>query len=523
MIWKTASSILVFSVLAATSALAQETKPQKPDHSGVPGVVIDYSPNPARVYIGCPSIAVLPDGDYVASHSWFGPGTKNNRTAVFRSADRGETWKHHGDIDGQWWSTLFVHNGSLYIMGVNGRYGRAVIRRSADGGKTWTTPKDRKTGLLHADARYACAPVPVVVHNGRIWRAMEDARGGGGWGKSFRAFVMSAPADSDLLDADNWTSTNRLATRPAWPGRGWLEGNVVVTPEGKLVDILRVALRGGDKAAIVRVSDDGKTVSFDPEHDFIDFPGGSNKFTIRYDEKTKRYWALVNKEKNPPAYRNVLTLTSSANLRNWNVESIILRHVDSRNHAWQYVDWLFEGDDLIAVSRTAWDGSHRAHDANFFTFHRIEDFRSLTVADSPPYLELDNEATHESLHFSVEGSGFVMATLDNSATAFGNRRYVWQQVPPQFRGWKYTQTRGGVFARMTLKAKQDGPIYAATATVQKGIDMTGWEETDLRFHYTDKGRTVMFVFRKQLSTDDEIVVPQGNWSGTIVLVPPAGK
>ncbi|NQT38208.1 MAG: exo-alpha-sialidase, partial [Planctomycetes bacterium] len=336
-----------------------------------PGVVIDRSPDPGRVYVGCPSIAVLPGGDYAASHSWFGPGTSMDRTAVFRSTDRGKTWQHQTDIHGQWWSNLFVHREKLYIMGVSARYGHVVIRRSDDGGRTWTEPKDGKSGLLAADAQYHTAPVPVVVHNGRIWRAMEDAMGGGGWGKHFRAFVMSAPTDADLLDAASWTSSNRLATESEWLGDGWLEGNVVVTPEGKMVNILRVALRGGDKAAIVRVSDDGRTISFDPENDFIDFPGGSNKFSIRRDDRTKRYWALVNKERDPPAYRNVLTLTSSADLRRWKVETVILRHYDSRNHAWQYPDWQFDGNDLVAASRTAWDGSHNAHDANYFTFHRI--------------------------------------------------------------------------------------------------------------------------------------------------------
>jgi len=334
-----------------------------------PSVVIDRSPDFARVYVGCPSIAVLPGGSYVASHSWFGPGTPNSQTAVFTSADRGKTWKHAADIDGQWWSTLFVHNDALYIMGVGKRYGYAVIRRSTDGGRTWTNPTDGKTGLLLADD--------------------EDAEAGGGWPRHFRALVVSAPADADLLDAANWTATNRLHLNPEWivsDRPGWLEGNVVVTPEGGLVNILRVNDDRGDTAAIVRISPDGRTLTFDPETDFIDFPGGRSKFTIRYDPVTKRYWSLVNKQRNPTAYRNVLALTASADLRRWEVRSIILRHIERDHHAWQYVDWLFDGDDIIAVSRTAWDGSHNAHDANYFTFHRIANFRDLTMDDSPPWL-----------------------------------------------------------------------------------------------------------------------------------------
>ncbi|MHC4405743.1 MAG: sialidase family protein [Planctomycetota bacterium] len=354
-----------------------------------PGVVIDRSPDFARVYVGCPSIAVLSNGAYVASHSWFGPGTTNDRTAVFGSTERGETWKPLAEIDGQWWSTLFAHRGALYIMGVSGRYGSAVIRRSTDGGVSWTTPKDGSTGLLLDDVRYHTAPVPVVLHRGRIWRAMEDAEAGGGWGRHFRAFVLSAPADSDLLDAANWTATNRLHLDAAWitsETPGWLEGNVVPAPDGGLVNVLRVNDDRGDTAAIASIAADGETLSFRAEADFIDFPGGRAKFTIRYDPVSQRYWSLVNKQRDPPAYRNVLALTSSADLRHWKVASIVLRHAERDHHAWQYVDWQFDGDDLVAVSRTAWDGSHSAHDANYFTFHRVKRFRDRTTADSPPYL-----------------------------------------------------------------------------------------------------------------------------------------
>ncbi len=350
-----------------------------PAAAPVPGIVVDESPEPMRVYIGCPGIAVLRDGSYVASHSWFGPGTTNNRLCIFASHDRGLTWEKRGEIDGQWWSSLFVHNDALYVIGVSGRYGNTVIRRSTDGGKTWTTPADKTSGLLLDDGKYHCAPVPLAIHKGRLWRAMEDARGPGSWGSHFRAFVMSVPVDADLLDAANWTFSNRLEFDPDWfeaANPGWLEGNMVVTPENEIVNILRFNDDRGDRAAIVRVSEDGTTVTFDPEHDFIDFPGGRAKFTIRFDPETKRYWSLVNKQCNPDAYRNILVLTSSANLRDWKVERCVIEHPDPHHHAFQYVDWLFEEDDLIAASRTAWGFSHNAHNANYLTFHRVKDFRN---------------------------------------------------------------------------------------------------------------------------------------------------
>src|SRR5947209_19599283 len=71
-----------------------------------PGVVIDHSPAKSRCYIGSPSIAVLPGGEYVASHDFFGPGSTRDTTVLFASGDRGKTWQKRATSKGQWWSTL---------------------------------------------------------------------------------------------------------------------------------------------------------------------------------------------------------------------------------------------------------------------------------------------------------------------------------------------------------------------------------------------------------------------------------
>ncbi|MHC4496695.1 MAG: sialidase family protein, partial [Planctomycetota bacterium] len=360
---------------------AKREYPEPFEHPYVPGVVIDHRPARTGKYLGSPSIAVLPNGSYIVSHDFYGPATKEDQTAIFRSKDAGTTWEKLTDFYGQYWSTIFLHKKSLYIIGTNIHNGHIVIRRSADGGLTWTTPEDSNTGLLAADGQYHCAPVPILVHNRRIWRAMEDRHSSQAWGNNLRTFVMSAPVDADLLKADSWTMSNRLEFDPAWPGKAWLEGNIILTPQNKLVNILRVECKEAEKAAIVHISEDGRSARFDPEKDFIDFFGGSNKFTIRYDPVTKRYWSLVSKQKNPTAYRNNLVLVSSHDLRSWQVESVILRHHDSERHAFQYIDWLFEDKDIIAISRTAYNdgvgGAHNAHDANYITFHRIHNFREL--------------------------------------------------------------------------------------------------------------------------------------------------
>lgn len=395
------SLALLTGTFAPSVCGQQTTRAAEPDHSGVPGVVITHRPASSGVYIGSPGIVVLPNGDYLAKHDEFGPKSHERThavTHVYRSQDRGESWEHLAKVDHIFWSTIFVHNDAVYMIGTTAthRHGHCVIRKSTDNGRTWSEARDENTGLLFSDLSYHTAPVPVVIHNGRIWRAMEDEKSGGGWGHMFRAFVMSAPVDADLLKASSWSMSKPLPREERYlqgAMRGWLEGNAVVSPDGGIVDILRVNGEAGTKvvgkAALIEISEDGKTASFDPETGFIDFPGGAKKFTIRFDPESKAYWALTNPVTSPTdrdagSVRNTLALLYSKDLRNWETASILLELPDVEKHALQYPDWVFDGDDIIAAIRTAFDdglgGAHRAHDANYLTFHRFKNFRTLAAA-----------------------------------------------------------------------------------------------------------------------------------------------
>ena len=389
----------LFLVCLLCQASARTTILLAADHPVVPGVVIDHSPATSGLYIGSPSLAVLPDGDYVASHDEFGPKSTEHSRAVshiFQSRDRGANWKKISTVAGAFWSTLFTHRGALYLLGPDKHHGNVLIRRSSDGGVTWTTPTNGTTGLLRGDGQYHCAPMPVIEHAGRLWRAMEWRNPPVAWGINYRAGMLSIPVDADLLNAVNWTCSNFLPSDRAWNGGdmgAWLEGNAVVTPAGELVNVLRVQTKSPDeKAAIVRISPDGKTASFDPATGFVKFPGGAKKFTIRFDPRTKRYWTLASvvldrdRADNPGSIRNTLALTTSSDLLHWEVRCLLLHHPDTAKHGFQYADWLFDGEDIIAACRTAFDdgqgGAHNNHDANFLTFHRFANFRRLTMADS---------------------------------------------------------------------------------------------------------------------------------------------
>lgn len=389
-------------ILFASAVLFQPRLPllaEQPDFSQVPGVVIHHRAAAGKQYIGSPGIVRLRDQVYLTKCDLFGPGSSEWQSAVslvFRSDDAGQSWRQIAAIDGLFWASIFTNRGAAYLLGTTKHHGRVVIRRSTDEGATWTKPVDEHTGLLTAEGEYHTAPMPVLEHDGRLWRGMEDAMGGTKWGERYRAFMMSVPADADLLTRANWTFSNVVPRDPAWLGGkfgGWLEGNAVLTPDGGVVDILRADYNPqGGKAAVIRISDDGKTATFAPADGFIDLPGGAKKFTIRYDDRSRHYWSLANWV--PPhvtgtrasSTRNTLALIRSPDLKKWEVRCVILHHPDVARHGFQYVDWLFEGDDLIAACRTAYDdglgGARNAHDANFLTFHRIRRFRDLTMNDS---------------------------------------------------------------------------------------------------------------------------------------------
>lgn len=377
---------LSLTLLTAVPAFSQQMPP---------GIVIDHQPASTRQYIGSPSILIAPNGDYIASHDLFGPGSTSTVSAeskIFVSTDHGANWKQTAHFSDQFWSNLFTLNGRSYLMGTTYEYGRIVIRSSTDNGRTWSDP-----AYLTSDTGYHTAPVPMAIHHGRIYRAFEF-HPTGPWG-SFQAFVMSASLTSDITRSENWSFSNRLSFPVSDEGNTWLEGNAVLTPQGKIVDILRVNNR--ERAAILELN--GNTLSVGR---FIDFPGGAKKFSIRFDSTTKLYWALTNPAllgetqtiSAPASVRNTLAVISSPDLIHWSPRSIVIHHPDVTHHGFQYVDWQFDGKDIIVASRTAFDdaegGAHNFHDANFLTFHRIANFRKLGT------VKLDGKAIHTAEFFS---------------------------------------------------------------------------------------------------------------------------
>ena len=66
-------------------------------------------------------------------------------------------------------------------------------------------------------------------------------------------------------------------------------------------------------------------------------------------------------------------------LKKWDLVCDLLdySHCDPDKVGFQYVDFEMEGDDILWLCRTALNDAHNFHDANYSTFHRIQNFRTL--------------------------------------------------------------------------------------------------------------------------------------------------
>lgn len=360
----------------------------------VEGTVVNYlhPEDEAYSYSGralcSPSFARLPNGDLVASMDLYAPAAPQNLTLLFKSKDNGKTWHYLSEIFPAFWSKLFVHKGDLYAIACSTEYGDLLIGRSQDGGETFPAP----TVLL----RGSCSPKmpgahrnpqPVVSHAGRLWHPIEW----GAWAAGFHAAtVMSCDENADLLDARNWTIAPPLPYDPTWkgvaegPSTGTIEGNLVVAPNGKFYNIMRYDTAkttpsyGLVLAYEVNEKDPAAQIRYSHA---IPFDGNLSKFIIKKDPKTGYYYTLYTRITDPNHVhdRRLLSLARSEDLEDWTLITDLLdrRDCPPKEVGFQYVDFEFDGDDIIYLCRTALNGARNFHDANYSVFHRLQNFRDL--------------------------------------------------------------------------------------------------------------------------------------------------
>ncbi len=306
-------------------------------------------------------------------------------TPTFRSDDNGKTWEQTGKVDGLWWATIFAHRGELYLVGryTSGGYFGATgasyfgVTKSTDGGKTWSEINEKQGGVSYEGYGVHRAPTPVVELDGKLYTVFEVHTDSSG---ARREVVAFADADSDLIDPASWKFKNYLSDK-RFPN----EGNAVVGKDGNLWVVSRLTTNQG---LLSKLSPDGSTLipyNGTLNASYITIPGGQTKMTVRYDASTGKYLAIANvigADKSMIHERNYSALISSDDLINWEIEELLLcdrsvinYYLSVSVHAFQYVDWIFDGDDILLVVREAMEDAANFHDSNYMTFYRIENYR----------------------------------------------------------------------------------------------------------------------------------------------------
>lgn len=334
-----------------------------------------------------PSVVKHPDGYILASMDVYGQGMPQNLTFVYRSDDDGMTWYYICDLFPCFWGKLFLHRGEIYMLGMSTEYGDILIGKY-DGAFSFCMPTVIARGSCSSrECGFHRAPMPVIEFASRLWTGLEY----GAWAKGTHSVSMlSVRADGDLLDASNWTIADPLPYNPEWPGTvkgssaGCIEGNAVVSPDGRLYNILRYQTIGCEpsygKALILEAdpANPEKKLVFER---VIDFPGNLSKFDILYDGVSKKYWTVCSRILNAAhaGARNLLSLASSDDLTYWNVVCDLLDYRDSdpKKVGFQYVSFYFDNENIVYLCRTAINGASNFHDANYSSLHRISNFRTL--------------------------------------------------------------------------------------------------------------------------------------------------
>ena len=339
-------------------------------------------------YLCSPSMVRHPDGYLLSSMDLFAGNAPQNLSLIFRSDDDGATWHYLTDLFPCFWGKLFVRGRDVYMLACSTEYGDLLIGRSTDGGRTFGAPSVLLRGGCKSNvAGVHKNPEPVVEYKGRLYETLEW----GAWALDYHApMVMSADVNSDLLDPASWHFTPPVPYDPQWPGTasgpsaGNIEGSLVVDPNGRLLNIMRYDMYrctpNFGRVLAYRVNTDDPDAPLEYDH-AIALPGNHSKFMIKRDEQTKLYFTIISRilDETCASHRNLLSLMVSRDLETWSLvcDLIDRRHDDPKKTGFQYVDWMIEGDDLMYLVRTAINRPHNYHDANYQTFHRLKDFRSL--------------------------------------------------------------------------------------------------------------------------------------------------
>lgn len=349
---------------------------------------------------------------------------------IFVSDNKGNSFRRVGEFP-------FMHarpfkcGKRLYILG---QCMDLMIIASDDNGETWSKPH-----VLTSGEDWHQAPCNILVKNEKLYIVMEKRidKGITGWMvNNIAPILMRGNIDSDLLLRENWEFASELYFYEAvnkdkleytgipffWttsstyvevsPGRGcaeigWLETNIVKFKDEKhylyendTIHLFMRAHTGGTGycaiAKVIENSDGTMTTMLESAPSgkklvFAPMPGGQMKFHILYDETSELYWLLSTQATDsmtraemlpddrynlPNNERQRLVLHFSKNCFDWCFAGIVAIG-DTQRMSRHYAAMEIDEENMYIVSRSGDLNSKDAHDTNFVSFHKIENFRKL--------------------------------------------------------------------------------------------------------------------------------------------------
>lgn len=379
--------------------------------------ITDISKRPVHqgeVLVGdAPSLLRAPDGSLLCAVPLVCRPSFEGTLLFYRSDDGGTTWRQLPQERKFLAGRLFEHDGSVYFIG-NGPYREDGIRviRSDDWGDTWTEPSTVIRGTFYNAAS------GIVERNGQLYWCSGTTNESGEFNRrGSRTVSFAGDLSTDLTSPGAWRSSNYL-TYPGTPDLlrsglfeepdspypdHWLEGNVVEV-NGNLRVFWRTRMDGyatPGMCAVCDLYDDGTNLAYSFAQ-FYPWPGAQNHFHIIHDHVSGFYWMTANltthsqdlefAEKlarygrfsgRPGNQRRILALQCSFNALNWLTAGYLVIWPQPRRSC-NYTTPLIDGDDLLVVSRTSYDGPDQ-HDNDLATFHRVSNFRVLAERFMPQW------------------------------------------------------------------------------------------------------------------------------------------
>lgn len=308
-------------------------------------------------------------------------------TVVKVSYDDGKTYRDFCVIPNMRWAGFFTVKGELYLHGSRVIPSHAVwiIKLNPDG--TYLSKDMEVRPWTQAN--------PAIVANHRIYLPTFP-------------MIMSADIDRNLLDPDSWEYSNDMsevvshewlckATGVAgYPSYWPLEASVVQSPTGELYVTVRLEMIPYNGfMGLMRLSPDGKTLTLDERcNGLVHMPTSVSKVDIKYDPETKLYIGLPNYPAintpyicgGPPisGQRNILCIAASEDLIHWHMLDILLTEQEvmnpafsARAHGYQYVEWVFDGEDILMSVREANGYTSLYHDGTMMTLYRLKDYKQF--------------------------------------------------------------------------------------------------------------------------------------------------